>query len=179
MGMDLDLRVAADCHEAEGAVQYSSDAVRMRFFEFCDDGTTFPHINAAVELPGYSLARWEKRDAQDLLCRAHFAKEAVGSLQSFPVPKFGVLVSHGHELVAGGVGVEAARVHVGHVGVSLAQGDSGTPVIEHCDRQTSHDEAQTMTASMPAVCESSRPTLMRNRPSRVKSSCMTPRLQRA
>ncbi len=133
MEMNLDLRVAADSNKAERAVQYSDDTVRVCFVEFGDDRAAFPHINAAIELACYGLARGKKRDTQDLLCCAHFAKKAVGSLQCFSVPKFDMFVANGHKFVAGGVGVEAAGVHVGHVSIRLAQSYSSSPIVEDCN----------------------------------------------
>jgi hypothetical protein len=112
----------------------------------CDAGVGRAH--AAVELAGQRLTRWQERDAQHLLRGAdlgsyqlpigsippssvYLAEEAVGALERVAVPELGVLVADRHELVAWGVGVEAARVNVRHVGVGLAQSDPGAPVIQH------------------------------------------------
>ena len=45
------------------------------------------HAHAAVELPGQSLTRRQKGDAQHLLRGADFAEEAVGALQGLAVPE--------------------------------------------------------------------------------------------
>jgi hypothetical protein len=128
---DLDLRVAADGNEAKWTIKYSSDTVGVRFVDFSDNGAAFPHVNAAIELARHGLTRGEKGDAQDLLRGSHFAEEAVGSFKSISVPKFGVFVANGYKFVARRVRVEAARVHIGHVSIGLAQGNTGSPVIQN------------------------------------------------
>ena len=126
------MRITANGDDTQRAINHPDYTVRMRLLDFRNNRASFPHVNAAVELAGQSLAGGEKRDAQHLLRGADLAEEAVGALQRVAVPELCVLVAHRHELVAGSVGVEAAGVHVRHVRVGLTQSDSSPPVIENC-----------------------------------------------
>jgi hypothetical protein len=81
------------------------------------------------------LAGGKKRHAQNLLRGTDFTEQAVSALQGIPIPELDVLVAHGNKFVAGGIGVEAARVHVRHVSVGLAQSNTSSPVIENCGNE--------------------------------------------